>query len=296
MGSYKTKHNFGTADSKAMQDKAKHTLVHLIALMEAEFLAPQKLQNLPEPARPQQPFRDIPPNWFSQPIAGVDWTRLAAEASSTIESYDKILFCLLAVRKFKAQAIEINPWASAGNDRVLSSAKFKGQMLSEIHRLQTTIVMIALDCDISSDMPPLPREEQNDPTTSCLQGKYGYQIRGSITEGFMGSRGWEDTQLIASEFCSSGYTPRLLIFEDVSSSILKRLNSSYAKYGGEVFCGQPAWGHVVAQASANLERCIDRYCRDPFMLVPAVRPAAFWDTNLEVELPTWTKSTVQGRC
>ncbi|MDF3362794.1 hypothetical protein HLM50_17165 [Sulfitobacter sp. Ks41] len=296
MVSYQTNSSFETADSKAMRDKAKHTLINLIALMEAEFFSPQKLQKLPEHARSEQPLRDIAPNWFSRPVAGVDWISLAAEAASTIQSYDRILFCLYAVRKFKSQAVMIDLWGHSGNDRALSRSRFKVHMQREIHNLQTTIVMAALDCDISSDMPPLPREDQDDPTTSGLKGKFGYQIRGSATEDFLGSRNWEDTQLVAFELYSSGYIPRLIIFEEVSTSILERLMRSYAKYGGEIFCGQLAWEHVKAQASENLKLCIDRYCRDPFMLVPDVRPAVFWERDLKVKLPDWSKLTIQGRC
>ena len=300
MDSFNAPRGSETADTKAMRDKARHTLIHLVAVMEAEFLAPKRLQHLPEHARPEQAFRDIPPNWFSKPVAGVDWRALMAEARCEIENYDELLFCLHAVREFKSQAAALNPWSSAGKDGLLSSANFSAQMRNEIQRLQATIAMIALGCDALPVAAPLPRREQDEPMLSGLRGPYAYQFRGSVTETFIKSWRWEDALLAASESYGSGYIPQLLVFEDVGSSVVARLEKSYAKFGGRVFCGEAAWGHVAAGAGENIQRFIARYCRGPFALVPAIRPAPLWEGKPEVgpysERPSWTKSAIQGRC
>ena len=64
MENYRAHRGAETADAKAMRDRANHTLIHLVAVMEAEFLAPKQLRHLPEQARPEQALRDIPPNWL----------------------------------------------------------------------------------------------------------------------------------------------------------------------------------------------------------------------------------------
>ena len=296
MENYRAHRGAETADAKAMRDKANHTLIHLVAVMEAEFLAPKQLRHLPEQARPEQALMDIPPNWFSKPLAGVDWRALAAEARCEIESYDELLFCLHAVREFKSQAAALNPWSGAGKDGLLSPVNFKEQMRSEIQRLQATVAMIALGCDALPVAAPLPRREQDEPMLSGLRRPYVYQFRSSVTEAFIKSWRWKDTLLAASESYASGYIPRLLVFEDVGASALLRLERSYAKFGGNVFSGEVAWEHVAAGAGEDIQRFIARYCRDPFALVPAMRPAPLWEGELDSERPSWTKTALQGRC
>lgn len=296
MENYRAHRGAETADAKAMRDRANHTLIHLVAVMEAEFLAPKQLRHLPEHARPEQALRDIPPNWFSKPLAGVDWRALAAEARCEIESYDELLFCLHAVREFKSQAAALNPWSGAGKDGLLSPVNFKEQMRSEIQRLQATVAMIALGCDALPVAAPLPRREQDEPMLSGLRRPYVYQFRSSVTEAFIKSWRWKEALLMASESYASGYIPRLLVFEDVRASDLVRLERSYAKFGGNVFSGEAAWEHVAAGAGENIQRFIARYCRDPFALVPAMRPAPLWEGELGSERPSWTKTALQGRC
>lgn len=135
---------------------------------------------------------------------------------------------------------------------------------------------------------------------SGLRGPYAYQFRGSVTEAFIKSWRWEDTLLAASESYGSGYTPQLLVFEDVGSSVVARLEKSYAKFGGSVFCSEAAWEHVAAGSGGNIQCFIARHCRDPFALVPAIRPAPLWEGKPEVgpysERLSWVKSAIQGRC
>ena len=51
--------SYETADAKAMRDRAQSTLLHLVALMEVEFLTPGKFKSLPESARPLADLKDI---------------------------------------------------------------------------------------------------------------------------------------------------------------------------------------------------------------------------------------------
>jgi len=293
-------HAFGTADAKAMQSRARTTLIHLIALMEAEFLEEGQLQSLPDSMRPKQCLKDLPSNWFSKPIGRVDWAALEGEAKSTIADYQDLLFCLHAVRQFKLKAAEI--YAPIGV-RESTPAVFKEQLQGEIHKLRSAIVRIALRaCAISDEMlPGAKKEGGSEQVKDYGRGPYAYQIKSSARDVSLDRWDHADELSVPAECCALGCIPRLVVFDARGPFALNDLVRAYETHGGEVFLGEAAWAHVTEHASKNLRICINRYCRDPLSLIPLMRHFAtstgIVDAGPKAAVaPKWARMAVMGRC
>ena len=293
-------HAFGTADAKAMQSRARTTLIHLIALMEAEFLEGEQLQSLPDSVRPKQRLKDLPSNWFSNPIGCVDWAALEGEAKSTITDYQDLLFCLHAVRQFKLKAAEIYAPIAA---RERTPAVFEEQLQGEIHKLRSAIVRIALRACANSDemLPVAMKEGGSGQVRDYARGLYSYQIKSSARNVSLDQWGHGDELAVPAECCALGCIPRLVVFDARGPFALNDLVRAYESHGGEVFLGEAAWAHVAEQASKNLLICINRYCRDPLSLIPLTRHFATSPRIVDAApkaafTPKWARMAVMGRC
>ncbi|MFG6527065.1 MULTISPECIES: hypothetical protein [unclassified Sulfitobacter] len=286
-----------TADAKAMRDKARVTFVRLIALMEAEFLAPRKLKHLPDSARSHLTLPELPAAWFSKPVDGWNWVTLNAEAQATFDDYYDLLFCLHAVRQFK---INMAALQGAENTRNEDARAFSDPVQQEVHKLQSSIVTLALQQShqpLAGTIGILSTESKVTP--KYAQQPYAYQVKGRATDISLDCWDAADDLEKVKQYHASGYIPRLVVFDDTPSPRLTAYIEAYQKYGGEIFLGDLAWEHVHQHANKNLWICIDRYCRNPLRLVSSAtdldpKPHGI-NAIGERGVPSWANS-VLGRC
>lgn len=287
-----------TADAKAMRDRAQSTLLHLVALMEVEFLAPGKFESLPESARPLADLKDIPSTWFSEPIERCDWPSLQAEAKSLLQDYDELLYCLYAVRRFKLNIAALQKtvvslgWEDSG---------FARGVHQEVHRLRASIVMFALQNQLVCPAIETTglKAGYGGAAPEFFQQRYMYQVKSLATDISLDCFDATDDFSMAERSYASGFEPRLIVFEDMKSPLLEAYLENYRKYNGEIFLGERAWKHVCQNVSANLQICIDRYCRNPLSLISSTavsKSEQLLGISLaETECPEWAK-IVWGRC
>ena len=283
-----------TADAKAMRDRAQSTLLHLVALMEVEFLAPGQFKSLPESARPLADLKDIPSTWFSEPVERCDLPSLQAEAKSLFQDYEELLYCLHAVRRFKVNIAKLQKsvvsfgWKDSG---------FARGVHQEVHRLRASIAMLALQKQ--RVCPAIETTGYGGAAPELLQQKYIYQVKSLAADISLDCFDATDDFSMAERGYASGFKPRLVVFEDMSSPLLEAYLEIYRKYNGDIFLGEHAWKHVCQNTSANLQICIDRYCRNPLSFVPSA--IAHKSEQLsrkglaETEAPSWAR-VVLGRC
>lgn len=290
--------SYETADAKAMRDRAQSTLLHLVALMEVEFLTPGKFKSLPESARPLADLKDIQSTWFSEPVERCDWSSLKAEAKSFLQDYDDLLYCLHAVRQFKVNIAALQKSVvSLGWE----GSDFARGVHQEVHRLRASIAMLALAKQpfcLAGEATGL-KAGYGGAGPELFHQEYVCQIKSLATDISLDCLDATDDFSMAERGYASGFKPQLIVFEDMKSPLLEAYLENYRKYNGDIFLGELAWKHVCQNASANLQICIDRYCRNPLSLVSSAielkSEKLSWKGSAETECPSWAK-IVLGRC
>jgi hypothetical protein len=251
-------------------------LVRLIGQMEMAFAARGALQTLPACARPDQPFADTPLNWFLQPVPEVDWTALEAEGRATLEDFDQLLMLFLCMFVLKKQANILRESLSGLSDPKRVSEKFQENMPRAIHPFLSDISRIALrGMFYPAEVSPLMEDGGGyKRTAECVCGPYVYQLKYRAEDIAFSRWDEKDDFMMLADCCYSGFTPRLVVFEQRPSILLECLEGMYRAHGGEVFLGEAAWAHITAQVSPTVRSCIERFCRDPLSVVAAEQPDA----------------------
>ena len=248
----------------------------LVGQMEAAFASRGRLQRLPDCARPERSFADTPSIWFLQPVPGVDWPALELEARATFEDFDALLAVFQCMFSFKERVVLLledlrGLPASEGTFKQLERPTAEA-----IHHFLSNISRIALRGRVyPAEVSPLwevgggyKRDAE------CVCGPYVYHLKYRAQDVALSRWDLGDDMSMLADCSYSGYTPRLLIFDETPSPLRDWLESTCCDHGGEVFLGEAAWAHIIEQASPIVRTCIERYCRDPLALVAAEQSGA----------------------
>ena len=251
-------------------------MTRLVGQMEAAFAIRGRLQNLPDCARPERSFADTPSVWFSQPVPGVDWPVLEREARATFGDFD-ILFtvfqCMFSFKEQVALLLEDLRGLSASEENIKQLERHGAEA---VHHFLSNISRVALrGRAYPAEASPLWGVEGGyKRSAECVCGPYVYHLKYRAQDVALSRNDLGDDMSMAADCSYSGYTPRLLIFDETPSPLRDWLESTCRGHGGEVFLGEAAWAHVIEQASPIVRICIERYCRDPLALVAAEQSGA----------------------
>lgn len=251
-------------------------LARLVGQMEAAFATRRRLQNLPDCARPQRSFADTPLIWFLQPVPGVDWPALEAEARAAFGDFDEALAVFQCMFSFKERVAFLREDLKGLSEPEEADKQLKERTAAAIHYFLSNISRIALRGRVyPEETSPLMEEGSTfKRSAECVCGPYIYHLKYRAQDVALSRWDLGDDMSMARDCRYSGYTPRLLIFDGTASPFRDWLEGVCYDHGGEVFLGEAAWAHVTEQASPMVRVCIERYCRDPLALVAAEQSGA----------------------
>ncbi|MBM07622.1 MAG: hypothetical protein CMH88_14955 [Oceanibulbus sp.] len=251
-------------------------MARLVGQMEAAFGTRGRLQSLPDCARPERSFADTPSIWFSQPVPGVNWLALEVEARATFGDFDALLAVFQCMFLFKERVALLREDLRGLSASEETSKQRERRTAEAIHHFLSNISRIALRGRVYPvEVSPLWGVgggcKRN---AECVCGPYVYHLKYRAQDIALSRGDLADDMSMAADCSYSGYTPRLLIFDETPSPLRDWLESTCRDHGGEVFLGEAAWAHVTEQASPIVRTCIERYCRDPLALVAAEQSGA----------------------
>ena len=226
---------------------------------------------MPDCARAVRSFADTPLIWFLQPVPGVDWPALEAEARATFGDFDEVLSvfqCMFSLKERVAFSHdELRRLPAPEN----APKWLQKRMAEAIHHFLSDIARIAVRGRYyPAEISPLKEEGSVfRRTAECVCGPYIYHLKYRAQDVALSRLDLGDDMSMARDCRSSGYTPRLLIFDETASPFRDWLENTCYDHGGEVFLGEAAWAHITERASPTVRVCIERYCRDPMALVAA---------------------------
>ncbi|PIL21920.1 hypothetical protein P775_02005 [Puniceibacterium antarcticum] len=146
---------------------------------------------------------------------------------------------------------------------------------AELHafRVRSCQIVLAGKAYSSENSPVRSIKAGRRRAVSCVSGNFVYQIKSNALQlGPECTSPLEELSLPA-DCRSSGFTPRLFIFDkvprhsafgDTHSWALSMLTKNYLAQGGDVFIGEDCcWDHLEEKASASMRLVINKIARGP---------------------------------
>jgi hypothetical protein len=231
---------------------------------------------LPDCARPERSFADTPVIWFLQPVPDVNWPALEAEARATFADFDALLTVFQCMFALKERVAFLHEELRGLPDPEKASKWLHKRIAEAIHHFLSDISRIALRGRYypAETSPLMEKGSALKRTAECVCGPYMYHLKYRAQDVALSRMDLGDDMSMARDCSYSGYTPRLVIFDETASPFRDWLESTCYDHGGEVFLGEAAWAHITEQASPTVRACIERYCRDPLALVAAEQSGA----------------------
>lgn len=97
----------------------------------------------------------------------------------------------------------------------------------------------------------------------AIKGKSAYEFKIRITIAASGQGRWREELSFPKECVASGFTPILIVLDPTSNPKLDEISSAYRQVGGEVYIGDDAWAHLLAEAGAEMGLFLEKYVELP---------------------------------
>lgn len=101
----------------------------------------------------------------------------------------------------------------------------------------------------------------------CLDEKQAYEFKMRVTIAASGQGRFTEEMEFARDCAFSGYIPTLLVLDSTPSSRLEMLTSAYQQFGGQVYVGENAWGHLAEKAGWAMGQFVEKYIHAPFRAI-----------------------------